>query len=59
MQAGHADAELQGWHGACSHNPRGTKINHYREEALMKYVLGLVLGIPIPILAIWFLVSHC
>jgi hypothetical protein len=28
-------------------------------EALMKYVLGLVLGIPIPILAIWFLVSHC
>ena len=30
-----------------------------REEALMKYILGLVLGIPIPILAIWFLASHC
>jgi len=30
-----------------------------RKESLMKYVIGLVLGIPIPILAIYFLVSHC
>ena len=33
------------------HQPR-------REEVLMKYVLGLALGIPIPILIIWLLVSR-
>jgi hypothetical protein len=45
--------------GDCGDRPCGTNINHGREEALMKYVIGLVLGIPSPILAIWFLVSHC
>jgi hypothetical protein len=29
------------------------------KEAPMKYALGFLIGIPIPILAIYFLATHC
>ena len=39
--------------------PIGRNTNRDRKDVRMKYAIGLVLGIPIPILAVWFLVSHC
>jgi hypothetical protein len=38
---------------------RHTRTGAKPQEDIMKYGLALLLGIPIPIVAIWFLVQHC